>query len=99
MDAKIKVHLRPLGAAPPLAKPKIRANRSDLFAVLINHVRSQVAAAASAEGQSVLPDQAIHCFLANSFSPSPTQRLDDLFECFATGDELVILYSLTPSFG
>ncbi len=87
--SKVKVQLRPIGAAPALARSKFRVNGDDPVGSLQTFLRSSLALPASEELE----------LYVNSFAPAPSQTIGDLFACFPTGDELIVHYSLTPVYG
>ena len=79
-----------MGSAPILRKAKFRIAASDQFYTVITFLRKHLE----------LDDAAsLFLYLSGAFSPTPTQLLGDLFALFGAGDELVVNYSLTNSYG
>ncbi|KAF2670100.1 ubiquitin-like protein [Microthyrium microscopicum] len=86
---KITVHFNPLRDAPSLKQTRYKITATRPFSAVISFLR----------GKLRLKDaDSLWCYIGN-FSPSPDEGVDGLFNCFKTGDELSVGYSITPTFG
>lgn len=88
-DAKLKVRLRAVGSAPPLERKLVKLDGHLTIYEVERRIRKQLNCA----------DQALFLYCGGGFSPTPDQKLEDLFDCFKTGDELSIMYALKESWG
>jgi Ubiquitin-like autophagy protein Apg12 len=86
----VKIHLKPIGATPALAKSKFKVPAAEPFVTILGFLRKQLGLSDS---------EALWCFLHSSFAPSPSCLVGDLFRSFQSESELVVHYSLTQAFG
>ncbi|CEL99395.1 unnamed protein product [Vitrella brassicaformis CCMP3155] len=85
-ESKVVVDLRPIANAPVLKTGKFKVSGQETFADLKSRIETMV------------KRDTVYLYVNNSFEPSPDDYLFDLFECFKTGEQLNIGYSLTPAF-
>lgn len=86
----VKVQFKAVGSAPILKKTKFKVSASEPFAMVVNFLRRQLQLADS---------EPLCCYLVSAFAPSPTQNLGELCDTFGVEGEVVVHYSLTPSYG
>jgi len=90
-DAKVKVHFVAVGSAPIMKKTKFQLPADQRFAAVTAFLRKMLK----------LQDSGSSLFLYcnSAFVPGPDELVGDLRDCFSVRDELVIHYSLQPSWG
>jgi ubiquitin-like protein ATG12 len=89
---KIPIRLRPVGQAPPLTNAKFQLSGSrSIFDVEI-FLRGKI------ESDKSKP-VGLFLYCGTGFSPTPDQLLQDLYDCFQIGGELVIMYGLQENWG
>ena len=89
-DAKVKVHFVATGSAPMMKKTKFQIAANQRFVSLFTFLRKML---------KLEQGQSLFLYLNAAFVPSPDELLQDLKDCFAVRDELVIHYSLQEAWG
>lgn len=87
-SSKVLLFLRPVGGAPSLKKTKFKQNGQKSIMVVENYLRKLLG-----------PEKSIYLYCGSSFSPTPDQILQDLYDCFQVDGELTITYGLQESWG
>jgi len=87
-EDKVIVLLKPVASAPILKKTKFQVSGKELFATIINFVKTQTRI-----------QENIFLYCNNSFAPPPDAVVADLFECFKVGKELIINYAVVEAWG
>lgn len=85
---KILLHLRSVGEAPALKKNKFKLNGSKPIMEIEKFLKKTLGS-----------DKSIYLYCGSGFSPPPNQGLQDLYDCFQIGGELVITYGFQESWG
>lgn len=85
---KIPIRLRPVGQAPPLTSAKFQLSGTRPIFEVENFLR-----------KTLQTDKSLFLYCGSGFSPSPDQLLQDLFDCFQVGGELVIMYGIQENWG
>jgi len=85
----IRVHLRAVGATPQLKKAKFKAPSTETWALIVNVLRKSL---------KVADSEPVYAYLRSSFCPDASANLGGLHQCFASGGELVVQYSLKPAY-
>jgi len=88
--ATVKIHLKPIGAAPALTRSKFKLAAGEKFSTVMAFLRKQLA---------LKDSDSLLLYLHSAFAPTPSQLVEDLHRAFAADGELVVHYSLTPAFG
>ena len=87
---QVIVVFKNVGGAPILKQSKFRVSTNKKIAHLLGLVRK----AASFE-----PGQSIFIYINQSFAPSPDQTIQNLYDCYACDNKLVLHYSITVAWG
>lgn len=85
---KLKVTLRAVGSATSLKNNKFKLNGQLTVLEVERSIR-----------KSINYDQSLFLYCGAGFSPTPDQKLCDLFECFQVGGELYISYGFQETWG
>lgn len=86
--ASVLLHLRAVGSAAPLKHSKFKlSGKKNLFEVE-KFLRKQLQ-----------HDKQLFLYCGSGFSPTPDQTLQDLYDCFQTGGELLISYGYQETWG
>ncbi len=85
---KIPIRLRPVGSAPVLKEPKLKLSGSRPVYDVHNFLKTQLKT-----------ENGLFLYCGNGFSPTPDQLLQDLYDCFRVGDELMIMYGIQENWG
>lgn len=85
---KVIVHLKPVANAPILKQTKFKVGAFENFSMIINFVKNQI------KGKD-----GIFLYCNSSFSPCPDAVINDIFQCFKVGNELIINYAITEAWG
>ena len=90
----IKLFLRNVNDAPALQKQKFKLDGSktlfEVEAFLLKNINTARAAPSI---------KSIFLYCGSGFAPTHEQSLQDLFDCFKTGDELIISYGIQEAWG
>lgn len=86
--APVPVHLRSVGEAPSLKKSKFKIDGQKAISEVDKFLRKQLKY-----------DSSLFLFCGSGFSPTPDQVLQDLFDSFQSGGELVIHYGYQEAWG
>ncbi|VDN05300.1 unnamed protein product, partial [Thelazia callipaeda] len=88
---KVEILLKAVGDAPILKQNKWMVDESKTVAELTIFLRNYM---------KLSDSDSLLLFINQSFAPSPDQTLQNLKDCFASGDsKLIINYSKTPAWG
>ncbi len=106
-DDFIRVRLMPIGNAPLLKNTKFNVSRKKKVLYFIEFLSKKIfkppasntASGAQMSTAQSTPSERIFIYCNNTFSPSPDQSIDDLYQSFKVGDELIICYSLSEAYG
>ncbi|KAH3678372.1 hypothetical protein WICMUC_001389 [Wickerhamomyces mucosus] len=88
---KITIRCQPIGSAPELHPTVFRISYSQPFSTLIKFILKKL--------KKKLDQGIVHCYINNSFAPSPDETIGDLHRNFATNNELVVSYCNVNAFG
>ncbi len=92
----IKIHLRPVGAAPALSQAKFKLDGNKPLVEVQRFLQKKLASIGEEKEKE---RHSLFMYCGTGFSPTLDQSLDELFNCFATGDELIIVYGLQEAWG
>jgi ubiquitin-like protein ATG12 len=88
--SKVLLFLRPVGEAPGLKKTRYKLDGSKAIIEVENFLKKTL-------GMSVNQNLFLYC--GSGFSPTPDQNLQDLFDNFQTGGELIVNYGIQEVWG
>ncbi|ODV93504.1 hypothetical protein PACTADRAFT_82823 [Pachysolen tannophilus NRRL Y-2460] len=98
---KVTIRFQPIGSAPQM-KPKIfKISASQHFQTLIKFLDKKLTKKITdVNAKSINPFTGgrIFCYIHNSFSPGPDEIIGNLFDNFASNNELVVSYCDTVAF-
>ena len=86
---KVLLFLRPVGEAPALKKGKYKLDGTKCLSDVEKFLRKTLGTV----------DQGLFLYCGSGFSPTPDQNLQDLYDCFNVGGELVISYGIQEAWG
>ena len=85
---EITIHLRSIGGAPTLKQQKFKLKSSNTIYDIEKYLKK------------ALGVQSLFLYCGSAFSPTPDQKLKELFDCFKTSsNELILSYGLQESYG
>ncbi|GAB5359907.1 hypothetical protein AAMO2058_000582400 [Amorphochlora amoebiformis] len=88
---KVTVHFRASGGNTPILKrKKFKVKATHQFSFIIAFLRRNL---------KLKESHSLFYYIAQSFSPSPEECIEDLFNCFKLNDELVVNYCTTNCWG
>ncbi|KAF2690003.1 ubiquitin-like protein ATG12 [Lentithecium fluviatile CBS 122367] len=87
---KVKIRLQAIGSAPQLKTRLFYAATDRRFEAIIVYIRKKL---------GVKPHESVFCYIGNVFAPGLDEGVGNLWRCFKQGDELVVGYAMSPSFG
>ncbi|KAF2837614.1 APG12-domain-containing protein [Patellaria atrata CBS 101060] len=87
---KVTIRFQPVGSAPHLRQRVFKVSAHQRFETVVRFLRKKLGLA---ERESVF------CYVSSVFAPALDEGVGNLWKCFKTKDELVVGYSVTPSFG
>lgn len=89
---KVRCHLRSIGGggAPILTKNKFKIDGTSSISAVDAFLRKQL---------KLDSGQSLFIYVNDAFAPTPEQDLQQLYDCFAVGGELVLNYSITEAYG
>lgn len=85
---KVNLFLRPVGEAPALKKAKYRLDGRKCLIDVERFLKKTIGT-----------NQSLFLYCGSGFAPTPDQNLQDLFDCFQVGGELVITYGIQEAWG
>jgi len=91
-DIKIEVHLRAVGDAPIMKKRRWMVERARTVGWVTAFIRKYL-------NMDNEQSQTLFIYVNQCFAPSADQTLDNLFNCFAAENSLVLHYSLVQAWG
>ncbi|KIW04216.1 uncharacterized protein PV09_04524 [Verruconis gallopava] len=91
-ERKVTVHFRPIGSAPTLPPKQVKSTVSahHPFSFVVRFLRRRL---------KLKETESVFCYLHNCWSPSLDESVGVLWNCFKTGEELVVSYAVHPAFG
>ena len=87
---KVLIFLRPVGEAPGLKKTRYKLDGSKAIVEIEKFLKKTI---------GIPHDQSIFLYCGSGFSPTPDQNLQDLFDNFQTGGELIVNYGVQEAWG
>ena len=84
----VNLFLRPVGEAPALKKAKYRLDGKKCLLDVERFLKKNIGT-----------NQSLFLYCGSGFAPTPNQNLQDLYDCFQVGGELVITYGLQEAWG
>ncbi|CAG0920579.1 unnamed protein product [Notodromas monacha] len=90
-DKPTKVLLKPTGGAPVKKQKKFLLPLDQTFAMVLEFMRTKYL--------NLAPNDSLFVYVNQTFAPSPDQRLQNLYDCFAVEGKLVLYYCLTKAWG
>lgn len=87
---KVTVSLKPAGNAPTLKQKKFLVEGVRTVAYIHQWLRKAL---------KCEPDETTFVYVQQAFSPALDQTLDTLYECYGTGDKLILHYCKTQAWG
>ncbi|KAF1956879.1 ubiquitin-like protein ATG12 [Byssothecium circinans] len=87
---KVTIRLQPIGSAPQLKQRVFKISANQRFEVIVRSLRKKL---------GVKEHESVFCYIGNVFSPALDEVVANLWRCFKQGEELVVGYALSPSFG
>lgn len=85
---KIPILLRPIGSAPLLTKNRFHLSGTRQIVEVEKYLR-----------KTIQTDKGLFLYCGTGFSPTPDQQVQDLFECFQIGGDLVVMYGIQEQYG
>jgi len=85
---KVNIHLRSVGDAPALKQQKFKLDGNKCIVEVDKFLK-----------RNIKVSHSLYLYCGSGFSPTPDQRLIDLFENFQVNGELVISYGLQEAWG
>ena len=85
---KVLIFLRPVGEAPTLKKSKYKLDGKKCINDVEKFLKKVLGTTSS-----------LYLYCGTGFSPTPDQNLQDLYDCFQVGSELVITYGINEAWG
>ena len=87
---KVQIVLKPVGGeVPALEKQKYKLDGTKAIVEVERFLKKKLS----------LDDKMLYLFCGQGFSPTPDQVLQDLYDCFHIGEELVISYGVQEVWG
>jgi len=93
-EDKILVVLKAVGNTPILKEAKFKIGGNEKFSRLINFLRTQLEKTKKFDSKDSL-----YLYINSSFSPSPSEIIGDVYQCFKVQDMLIVNYSVTEAWG
>jgi len=90
--AQVKLFLRSVGSAPALPQQKFKLDGSKTLLEVEKYLMKKL-------GLQSSDSKSLFLYCGSGFSPTPDQVLQDLFDSFQTGGELIIIYGLQEAWG
>jgi ubiquitin-like protein ATG12 len=87
---KVLLFLRPVGEASGLKKTRYKLDGTKAIAEVEKFLKKTL---------GIPPDQSLFLYCGTGFSPTPDQNLQDLFDNFHVGGELVVNYGIQEAWG
>ena len=87
-QTKVLLALRSVGEAPALKHNKFKLSGNKCIYEVEKFLR-----------KTLNHDKALYLYCGSGFSPTPDQLLQDLFDCFQIGGELLISYGFQETYG
>ena len=87
---KVLLFLRPVGEASGLKKSRYKLDGSKAIVEVEKFLKKTL---------GIHHDQCLFLYCGSGFSPTPDQILQDLFDNFQTGGELIVNYGLQEAWG
>ncbi|GAA5955834.1 hypothetical protein JCM21900_001730 [Sporobolomyces salmonicolor] len=87
---KVVVRFKATGNAPIMKQNLYKISASNRFQAVIAFLRKEL---------GWKPSDALFLYINASFSPAPDDLVSNLFNCFATENQLIINYSSTQAWG
>ena len=85
---KVLLHLRSVGEAPALKRNKFKLSGEKQLIEVERLLK-----------KSIGLDKSVYLYCGSGFSPTPDQQLQDLFDNFQVGGELMINYGIQEAWG
>ena len=89
-NSKVLLFLRPVGEASGLKKSRYKLDGSKAISEVDKFLKKTL---------GMRQDQSIFLYCGSGFSPTPDQNLQDLFDNFQIGGELVVNYGVQEVWG
>ncbi|AAS50527.1 AAR160Wp [Eremothecium gossypii ATCC 10895] len=84
---KVAIRFQPIGSVGQVMPQVCRISSAQSFGAVLVFLRRR------------LRLDTVHCYVSNSFAPTPQQNVGQLWEQFKVNDELVVSYCATVAFG
>jgi hypothetical protein len=88
---KIPIVLRPIGSAPLLTKNKFHLSGTRQIIEVERYLRKTL--------EKDIVNKGLFLYCGGGFSPTPDQYVQDLYECFNIGGDLVVMYGIQEQYG
>lgn len=85
---KVPILLRPIGSAPLLTKNRFHLSGTRQIVEVEKYLR-----------KTLQTDKGLFLYCGTGFSPTPDQQVQDLFDCFQIGGDLVVMYGIQEQYG
>lgn len=89
---KVVVIFKSVANAPILKTSKFKVSTSKTIASMIDFIRKAATA-------KIEPSQSVFIYINQSFAPSLDQTIQNLFDCYACDNKLVLHYAITTAWG
>lgn len=93
IEDKVTIRFQPIGSAPSIQQRQFKVSYSQPFSTIIKFITKKL------QKKKTNPNQLIHCYVNNSFSPCPDEIIGQLYRHFGNNGELVISYCDIVAFG
>ncbi|KAI5813456.1 ubiquitin-like autophagy protein Apg12-domain-containing protein [Pyronema omphalodes] len=87
---KVTIKFKAMGSAPMLNKDTYKIKTSQRFENVAVFLRSQL---------GIGPADSLFLYINFTFAPALDENVGNLWNCFKTGEELIINYSMQSAFG
>ncbi|CAB4254402.1 similar to Saccharomyces cerevisiae YBR217W ATG12 Conserved ubiquitin-like modifier involved in autophagy and the Cvt pathway [Maudiozyma barnettii] len=84
---KVQIKFIPIGSISSMVPSVFKISQGQPFSMILAFLTKK------------LKIQYVHCYINNSFAPSPQQKIGDLWKQFKVNDELIVSYCGSVAFG
>ncbi|KAH3663993.1 hypothetical protein OGAPHI_004707 [Ogataea philodendri] len=85
-EAKVQIRFKSIGSINQVRPAVFKISKSSKFSSIIKFLELKLG-------------RKVYCYLNNSMSPNPDEELENLYNLFRVGDELIVSYCNIVAFG
>lgn len=89
-ENKVIILFKHVANAPILLKPKFKVSTSKTIASMIELLRKAL---------KIDLSLSVFIYINQTFAPSPDQTIQNLYDCYACDNKLVLYYAITTAWG